>query len=218
VPALAFAGLLALSGCGGGSEPDTERGRTLFISKCGTCHALAEAGTSANVGPNLDSAFAQARADGFDSDTVEGVTLKQIAHPRTPNVPPDTQEYTDTYMPADLVTGQDAEDVAAYVGLVAGVPGAKPPPLGTPEEIFASKCASCHTLEPGAPAGTGPNLADSLQGKSAGYIDEQIVNPDSNIVSGFQPGIMPGDFEQQLGDEVDGLVQYILDQVGRGGS
>jgi cytochrome c2 len=218
VPALAFAALMGLTGCGGGSEPDTDRGRTLFINKCGTCHALAEAGTSANVGPNLDSAFAQARADGFDSDTVEGVTLKQIAHPRTPNIPQDTQEYTDTYMPADLVTGQDAEDVAAYVGLVAGVPGAEPPPLGAPPEIFASKCASCHTLEPGAPAGTGPNLADSLDGKSANFIHEQIVNPDSDIAPGFQPGVMPGDFEQQLGDQVDGLVQYILEQVQGGGA
>ena len=33
-------------------------------------------------------------------------------------------------MPADVVSGQDLDDVAAYVGLYAGVPGAAPPKIG----------------------------------------------------------------------------------------
>src|SRR5919199_1583665 len=64
LPAVAAAGALALAGCG--EEPDTDRGRDLFIANCGTCHTLAQAGTSANIGPNLDAVFAQARADGMD--------------------------------------------------------------------------------------------------------------------------------------------------------
>ena len=60
--------------------------------------------------------------------------------PRTPSV----------YMPADLVSGQDAENVAAYVASVAGVPGIEPPvaPGGPGGQVFANNgCGSCHTLE-----------------------------------------------------------------------
>jgi mono/diheme cytochrome c family protein len=203
-----------LSGCG--ENADTARGRQLFIQNCGTCHKLAQAGTSAQVGPDLDAAFAQARADGETDDTIKGVVAGQIANPR--QVEPGVPDYGRVYMPADLVSGQDAEDVAAYVGSVAGVPGAAPPPLGTPEQVFAEKCGSCHTLTPGAPAGTGPNLADALQGKDAAYIQESIVDPNKVIYQGFQPGIMPQDFAQQIpSKDLQDLVKYLLDQVNQGG-
>jgi mono/diheme cytochrome c family protein len=207
-------GAAVFAGCG--SDADTTRGRQLFIQNCGTCHKLAEAGTSAQVGPDLDAAFAQARADGETDSTIEGVVKAQIGNPRT--IEQGTPDYGRVYMPADLVTGQDAEDVAAYVGEVAGVPGIAPPPLGTPDQVFAEKCSSCHTLTPGAPAGTGPNLADALKGKDAAYIKESIVDPNKVIYQGFQPGIMPQDFSQQIPPkDLDDLVNYILDQVNKGG-
>src|SRR5213596_4387540 len=82
---LALAALAAValpaSGCGT-SNADPERGRTLFKQNCGTCHTLAQAGTTATVGPNLDDAFAEARANGEDSDTFEGVVKAQIDNPR----------------------------------------------------------------------------------------------------------------------------------------
>jgi mono/diheme cytochrome c family protein len=210
-----LAGGAVLAGCG--SNPDTERGRQLFIQNCGTCHALAQAGTSAQVGPDLDAAFAQARADNENaSSTIEGVVSDQIGNPRA--IEEGSPDYGRVFMPADIVTGQDAEDVAAYVGEVAGVPGAAPPPLGTPDQVFAEKCGSCHTLTPGAPAGTGPNLADALQGKDATYIHESIVDPNKVIYQGFQPGIMPQDFAQQIpAKDLNELVKYILDQVNKGG-
>ena len=62
-----------MAGCDLQEDADLERGRDLFIAKCGTCHQLAEAATTAEVGPNLDAAFAAARADGNDQDTIEGV-------------------------------------------------------------------------------------------------------------------------------------------------
>jgi mono/diheme cytochrome c family protein len=214
VLALASASLLAFGGCDVSEDADVERGRALFLAKCGTCHELAQAGSGQGVGPNLDAAFAQARADGMDNDTVEGVVEKQIAHPRLPRVPEGTPEYTQTYMPEELVTGQDSEDVSTYVATVAGVPGAKPPALGDATQIFTEKCGGCHTLEPGAPPGTGPNLADSLQGKDAAYIREQIVDPNSQIFDGFAADIMPQDFEAQLpADKLKELVDYLLEQA-----
>ncbi len=121
-------------------------------------------------------------------------------------------------MPADLVTGQDAEDVATYVASVAGVPGIKPPPLGSADQVFTEKCGSCHSLEKGGPDGIGPNLADALPGKSNAFILKPIVDPNTEIAPGFYPDIMPQDFANQIPPKnLDELVDYLLDQVNGGG-
>ena len=39
---------------GGGAEGDAAAGEAVFTASCGSCHTLEEAGTSGNVGPNLD--------------------------------------------------------------------------------------------------------------------------------------------------------------------
>ena len=59
---MAVAFLLAACGTGGlpSATADQENGHKLFQSKCGGCHALSAAGTSGQIGPNLDDAFAQA--------------------------------------------------------------------------------------------------------------------------------------------------------------
>src|SRR5215212_5873669 len=77
----------AASGCGT-STASPERGRVLFIEKCGVCHQMAEAGTSAMIGPNLDDAFAAARTVGEDSETIEGVVENQVEYPRPFNGDP----------------------------------------------------------------------------------------------------------------------------------
>jgi mono/diheme cytochrome c family protein len=108
--ALALAGLAA--GCGREKEPDLVNGKTLFVEKCGSCHVLNRANTRGIQGPDLDQAFAQARADGMGEDTVEGVVSRQIGNVRRSSI-----------MPANLVTGEDKKDVAAYVARVAARPG-----------------------------------------------------------------------------------------------
>ncbi len=214
--AAVLAGGIVAGGCDASEDADLDRGRALFQQKCGTCHALAQAGTGEGVGPNLDAAVATARADGMDNDTVEGVVQQQIASPR--EVDEGVEDYASVYMPPEIVTGQDAEDVSAYVASVAGVPGAAPPPLGNSEQVFTEQCAGCHALEPGAPAGTGPNLADSLKGKDAAYTREQIVDPNSQIVDGFQPDVMPQDFEQRIPEKnLNELVEYLLSAANGGG-
>ena len=51
-------------------------------------------------------------------------------------------------MPANLVKGQDAVDVAGYIAAVAGT-NAKPPAQQATDgkSIFSANCASCHTLK-----------------------------------------------------------------------
>jgi mono/diheme cytochrome c family protein len=209
---LALAALAAIavaaSGCGT-STADEQRGRVLFVQKCGVCHTLAQAGTTAQIGPNLDAAFAAAREAGEGGETVEGIVEAQVELPRPSNDNPADS------MPADVVTGQDLEDVAAYVGMYAGVPGAAPPqaPGGPGAQVFAGNgCGGCHTLAEAQSGGTvGPNLDEALPGQTAAAIEKSIADPGSVIAKGFPANVMPADYAQSLtSKELEDLVQYLL--------
>lgn len=100
--------LAAFSGCGLEQPSDVTGGKDLFVQKCGSCHGLKAAGTSGNVGPNLDYSFGAAVKSGESRKTVKGVVLKQIQFPMG------------SEMPANLVKGKDADAVAEYVSQVAG--------------------------------------------------------------------------------------------------
>jgi mono/diheme cytochrome c family protein len=111
---------LLAAGCGGipylaadGGNPVT--GKALFTKNCGACHTLADAGTTGTIGPNLDEAFRFARNQGFDDSTFRNVIRGQIAYS---NVDPETGA---PGMPANILQGQQADDVAIYVAKCAGV-------------------------------------------------------------------------------------------------
>jgi mono/diheme cytochrome c family protein len=201
---LATVAALVLAGCGdtvGYSEGtgDRIRGKELFVEGCGSCHALADAGTSGAIGPNLDFAFVQSRIDGLGEDTIQQVVRGQIAYPV---VDPPTEA---PGMPADIFTGQDAEDVATYVASVAGLDAngepidpANPPKPAPPEggdtdgeSIFASAgCGGCHTLAAAGSDGTvGPNLDESQP--SLDLAIDRITNGQGGMPS----------FEGQLSEE-----------------
>lgn len=201
---------VAASGCGTTSA-DPERGRVLFVQKCGTCHTLAQAGTSATIGPNLDAAFAAAREAGENGDTFEGIVKAQVEFPRPESGNPAAS------MPADIVTGQDLDDVAAYVGMYAGVPGAAPPkvPGGPGAQVFANNgCGGCHTFKAANSGGTvGPNLDESLTPEdTAAIIEQMIVDPEAEIAKGFSPGLMPSTFGETISKkEIEQLVEFLIE-------
>jgi mono/diheme cytochrome c family protein len=217
-PLIALAALVAVavaaSGCGT-TTADIERGRVLFKQKCGTCHRMAQAGTAGTQGPDLDASFAAARESGQTDATIEAVVKPQIENPRPINDNPAVS------MPADIVEGQDLEDVVAYVGAYAGVPGAAPPrvPGGPGAQVFAnSGCDACHTLAAAKAGGvTGPNLDEVLPGQSAAMIHEDIVDPNKAIAKGYPPNVMPTIYEQQLTPkELDDLVQFLVESTSGG--
>jgi uncharacterized cupredoxin-like copper-binding protein len=116
--ACAIGAAALFAGCGSESLADRGdnviNGKQLFVAKCGACHVLNRAGTKGVTGPNLDHAFARARQDGFGDSTFEGIVHRQIGQPaRRPQVDPETGKTVK--MPANIVTGEDARDVAAYV-------------------------------------------------------------------------------------------------------
>jgi len=83
-------------------------------------------------------------------------------------------------------------------------------------EVFISvaqpPCGNCHTYEAAGTEQTlGPNLDESLQGKDAAYILEQIVNPDSQVDAFADRHLMPEDYGEKLTDkQLADLVAFLL--------
>jgi cbb3-type cytochrome c oxidase subunit III len=207
--AAAFA--LPLVACGR-DEPDLSNGKALFTQKCGSCHALDRAGTQGQTGPDLDDSFRAALAAGMDRETVEGIVHKQVLNPRR-----------NSAMPADLVTGDDADDVAAYVAYAAKRAGEDQGALAqaglagatSGEQIFtAAGCAGCHELAKAGASGTiGPSLEDLSSaggGSPEDSLRQSLLEPDAEIADGFQAGVMPS-FEGKLSEkQLQALVQYLM--------
>jgi cbb3-type cytochrome c oxidase subunit III len=161
---LVLATALLAAGCGTGGIAkggDATQGKQLFLDKCGGCHTLADAGTHGTQGPNLDDAFVPSLDQGMERVTIEQVVRDQIELA----VPP---------MPKNLVTGSDADAVAAYVASAAGKPSTSKASTSG-KDIFVANCGSCHTL---AAAGTkgnvGPNL-DQLK-PAEKIVEHQVIN------------------------------------------
>ena len=83
-------------------------GRQLFGERCANCHTLEAANAVAQVGPNLDDLLASqtdpAKRKAFVLDAIHNGRARGNGN-----------------MAADLVEGQDADDVAAFVAKATGV-------------------------------------------------------------------------------------------------
>ena len=220
---LAAAALLA-AGCGyggaanaGGARPDTQSGQQLFTQSCGSCHTLSAAGTSGTIGPNLDNAFAADVQEGYPQSVIENVVLDQI---RLGSGPGPIATYSNgklgnfkvqTQMPANIVKGQDALDVAAYVASVAGQSGYTTgggfASLGTDgAAIFkGAGCAGCHTLAAaGAKGTTGPNL-DQLKPSTSVVAHQVMVG--GGLMPAFQGKLSPA--------QIQAVAKYVSSSAGK---
>ena len=220
--------LLVLGGCAV-KHPTTNlvHGKVLFVAKCGACHTLSHASTTGTVGPNLDDAFRQDRADGIKSTSIQGLISYWIQYPNTQGA-----------MPAFLYKGQSAEDVAAYVAQVAAKPGVDTGALATavqaqvPITAAAGKtvftgvggCGSCHKVASAGTSGTaGPDLDQRLGSDCATAQSKQIrgatlqkcigtaiTKPYAYLPSGYSAGVMPNNFSQTLSpSQIKALVAFL---------
>ena len=211
---------LAATGCGTGGLQDggtASRGKQLFVDGCGSCHVLADAGTQGTIGPNLDDGFTQAREDGLGENTIRSVVRGQI------DFPVETPVSGSPGMPADIYEGQDADDVAAYVASVAGLPvlgggseagggtttgedggaaGIEP----TGEAVFAeSGCGSCHKLEAaGASGSVGPSLDETKPSRD--LVVERVTNGQ---------GAMPAFKDSLTEAQIAAVADYVVASTGR---
>jgi cbb3-type cytochrome c oxidase subunit III len=212
---LAAIALLA-SGCGtggvasAGERPDTHAGQQLFTQKCAACHTLAAAGANGTIGPNLDYAFAASRKQGYPESAIENVVLDQIRLGSGPLATYTTNKKFTVQqpMPADIVKGQDAIDVAAYVASVAGTggPAGSPTNVGTNgAAIFKTNCASCHTLAAAGATGTvGPDL-DQLKPAMA-VVVRQVTNGGA-IMPAFKGKLTPA--------QIQAVAKYVSSSAGK---
>ena len=199
---LCAAGAVA-AGCAGAAETqegaDSAAGKELFSKNCGSCHTLADAGSKGELGPNLDSAFGHARAQGFDESTFFEITIDQMRIPAPPM--PDFDDGA-TKLPED-----DLRNIADYVATCAGLGGTEREectgPAEGPEAIFAASCGGCHTLSAAGTTGsTGPNLDDAKPS-----LEEAI----RQITNGG--GGMPA-FKDDLSDEqIRSIAQYVVENT-----
>jgi mono/diheme cytochrome c family protein len=223
--------VLFAAGCGTGGiasnaqRPDTQNGQTLFTSNCGGCHTLSAAGTTGTIGPNLDNAYAASVKEGFSQSSIENAVLDQIrlgsgqvATYTTSKyfidhcLPPHSAKCFSQPMPANIVKGQDAIDVAAYVASVAGVggfttSGGSFASLGTNgEAIFkGSGCSGCHTLAAAGATGTvGPNL-DQLRPPMA-IVVKQVTDGG---------GVMPAFKGKLTTAQINAVAQYVASSAGK---
>jgi cytochrome c6 len=86
-------------GGGGGNAAALAEGKQIFTQNCGTCHTLSDAGTNGTVGPVLDQLKP-------DKQRVQNAIKNGGAGSGA--------------MPANIVTGKEAQAVATYVSTVAG--------------------------------------------------------------------------------------------------
>lgn len=216
--ACAAAVVLVASGCGTGGYSDggsQGAGKQLFVQACGGCHALADAGTTSAIGPNLDDAFAQAREAGMTTATFTQVVAQQIRWPieqtstGAPGMPPADQTLPhcdDVEGDAFCVDDQDQaiDDIAAYVAAVAGTGiSAEQPTDG--KSIFTANCGSCHTLaDAGTTGAVGPNLDQARPPR------ETVVQLVTN-----GRGAMPSFADSLDQQQIDAVADYVAGAAGR---
>jgi cytochrome c oxidase subunit II len=86
------------------------QGKTLFTQQCGTCHALADAGTTAEIGPDLDKVLAGKNADFIRESIVD--PNAEIAPGFQPNVMPSNF--------GELLSQQQLDSLVEYLLDTAG--------------------------------------------------------------------------------------------------
>lgn len=125
---LAFA---TLGGCGGDGDAagtsvakpgpgDAARGKEVFLSSaCGACHTLAAAGTTRNVGPNLDAVAKKYDAEFIRTSIVEpGAYLEKGesgAIGGTRSYSNSMPAYGPSELPPQQLTEQQLADIIAFI-------------------------------------------------------------------------------------------------------
>jgi mono/diheme cytochrome c family protein len=84
-------------------SPAESHGRDLFVQHCGSCHTFDAAGTVGQIGPNLEDIAVN------EADVLHAIRTGGGRHTKGQGTGPSGN------MPRNLVTGKDAQDVAAFV-------------------------------------------------------------------------------------------------------
>ncbi len=120
------------------------------------------------------------------------------------------------YMVAD-VRVLEANAYAAWRDDLAAI--ASLPPAERGQRLWQNNCSSCHSLD-GSPL-VGPTWQGIWGREEAlddgtsvivdeAYVIESIYNPNAKIVAGYQPNLMPQNYQDQLSDEdVANIIEFM---------
>jgi mono/diheme cytochrome c family protein len=111
---------------GDGETGETEvpnglkQAQSLFVTNCGTCHALYSAGTDGNYGPDLDELLAASGPPEGDQEKIEE-TVKNLKG-RVFNAIENGVDSSTTpgRMPPGILNEEQAEEVSEFVARTAG--------------------------------------------------------------------------------------------------
>jgi mono/diheme cytochrome c family protein len=121
------------SACGSEGVQVNDRGAELFSQRCAGCHTLAAAGTHGSVGERISGPNLNYRKE------TKTTVLYAIRN----------GGFSGAIMPQNVVVGQDAQDVAAFVAKYAGTKAKSPPAPSSNVDVTPSSA--------GATGATGAN-------------------------------------------------------------
>ena len=217
---LSLVGALGLAACGdtvGYTDPssgDKIHGKELFKQDCGSCHTLADAGTTGTIGPNLDYAFLQSRQDGLGENAILQVVRGQIAYAVTtpstgaPGMPAQHRHGPGRGRRRHVRRLRGRASTRAVRSSTRRIRPSRPSPAGRRigKTVFATAgCAGCHTLKAAGSTGTvGPNLDEAKPSK------ELVIDRVTNGKGG-----MPS-FKGQLSEaQIQAVADYVSANAGK---
>ncbi len=171
---------------------------------CAACHDLN--GSGADIGPSLY---------GIGKRMDRAQLIEAVIDPNATIAP----GFEPGFMPSDFgdrMRGAELLTLAQFLLELPDTAPALPDPSALPvattvtEVIDNYGCAGCHDLE-GSGAEVGPRLNGLGARLSPDGIRTAILDPNASIAEGFEAGLMPDDFAQQMADsEIDLIVDYLV--------
>ncbi len=189
--------VVAASGCGT-TTADIARGRILFTQKCGVCHTLAQAGTTAPDRPQPRRRLRRgARTSGSERGTIEGIVKAQVENPRPSERQPGGLDAAPTSSTARISTTSPPTSARtpACPARRRRKSQAAPAPRSSPT---TAAVAATRSPPPNSGGVTGPNLDEVLPGQTAAMIEESIVDPNAKIAQGYPANVMPQNFKETI--------------------
>lgn len=201
-----------------------EAGAALYTQYCVECHGLKGEG---GIGPTLNSKyfFEQRLADIGYQGTMKSFLTLTVRGGRPvmsdPNYGRNMPTWSIDY--GGPLRNDQIDNIVTYVmnwqeaAPDLGDPNAEPTPVpgDTPEErgqnLFTGLgCVGCHAIN-GQGGTVGPELTNVYADKGEDHVRQSILQPNAVITEGFQPNLMPQNFEQRLKGEtdLDDLVAYL---------